>query len=217
MPAPSIPTWTPPAPPSEAVIAAQYAACFEACRKGRKGRFDLEDAVTLFSMSTRDGGSVGDETAGEGDIADGRKLASELRADFPALKIQFETVDEWVDVTVRRAPKNPPKPPPYPVEFWEALFHFCQDSLLAGGMLFVDTPVLREADTLTPRFNLPVTEHYSRRDDRGYDVEQYGKAVGILEEALRAPGYQVHRLYGMTVGHSRVGFDFDGKPTWVQR
>jgi len=54
----------------------------------------------VVRLSTRANGDVGDETPGKEDIAEGRRVARELRKAFPEARVELETVDEWVDVTV---------------------------------------------------------------------------------------------------------------------
>ena len=62
--------------------------------------FDTELDGDLVILSTREHGNVGEETVGDEDIAEARRIITELKAKFPKAKIDAEAVDEWVTVTV---------------------------------------------------------------------------------------------------------------------
>lgn len=68
--------------------------------------FTIEETENNILLDTRDHGDVGSETPGKEDIAEGKRIFKRLRKAFPASKyiMEFEVVDEWVTVAVRKEP-----------------------------------------------------------------------------------------------------------------
>lgn len=65
--------------------------------------FDFEVEDNVVSGTTREGGSVGDETPGDADIAEAKRLAVLVRQEFGSkVKVTVGTVDEWtnLDITI---------------------------------------------------------------------------------------------------------------------
>jgi hypothetical protein len=68
--------------------------------------FDFEDQEDRIMLDTRDNGNVGDETPGQEDVTEGRRLIKALRAAFPLHHCAFEIVDEWVHVDIKKRRKS---------------------------------------------------------------------------------------------------------------
>ena len=51
-------------------------------------------------FATRENGDVGTERAGRADVAEGFRVAKELRKRFPDANVDYDVVDEWVIVAV---------------------------------------------------------------------------------------------------------------------
>ena len=67
---------------------------------------DLEDRHDFISLTSRLHGNVGNETPGENDILEGKRLLEEVQKAFPASDFlsSFDVVDEWVCVELRKEP-----------------------------------------------------------------------------------------------------------------
>jgi hypothetical protein len=68
--------------------------------------FGMEDDDSHILLDTRSNGDVGSETPGEPDIEEGKRILKSLRENFPHHHSGIETVDEWVHVSIRKAPKS---------------------------------------------------------------------------------------------------------------
>ncbi len=71
--------------------------------------FDITDEETRIDLTSRDYGDVGSETPGKEDIKEGMRLFDLLKKVFKPSKweLRYETVDEWVTVSVRTTPWTP--------------------------------------------------------------------------------------------------------------
>lgn len=65
-----------------------------------------ENGSKYLLIDTRDNGDVGDESPGQKDIAEGRRIAKALREKYPELNVSLDVVDEWVQVAVDDGPKR---------------------------------------------------------------------------------------------------------------
>lgn len=68
--------------------------------------FDLHDEDDKFVLDTRQNGDVGSETPGKADIAEARRMALELKRQFPRHEVRCEAIDEWVLLEVSKAEKS---------------------------------------------------------------------------------------------------------------
>jgi hypothetical protein len=75
--------------------------------------FDGEDAAKRkLLFSTRDAGSVYDETPGKEDIKAAWRMVRAVEKEFPNVRGEVECVDEWTNVMLRVYPQTlPPRPP----------------------------------------------------------------------------------------------------------
>lgn len=81
--------------------------------KGNPGR---------ICFCTRDGGNVADETPGENDIRQARKIAIGLEHSFPNVRCSVSTCDEWTDLEVRVHSRRVATRPPTRRQMREALY-----------------------------------------------------------------------------------------------
>jgi len=73
---------------------------------------EVDEARGTFFFSTRDGGSVGDETPGKEDIGAARKVRKAIEERFGNVRGNIETIDEWTHLDFRVSPTIlPPRPP----------------------------------------------------------------------------------------------------------
>lgn len=70
--------------------------------------FDVLDEDGRILLESRDYGDVGEETAGQTDVKEGRRILHALRDRFPLDDFQssLDVCDEWVTVELRKEPRS---------------------------------------------------------------------------------------------------------------
>jgi hypothetical protein len=68
-----------------------------------KTYMDIEEAddTREILIATRENGNVYDDTAGAEDIKEAQRVQKILMKKFPGIKVQIETVDEWVHLSIK--------------------------------------------------------------------------------------------------------------------
>ena len=208
---PQIPPWTPPTPPPAVEVKSQYDAAFTACKTGGLRRyFDFEDAGESFTLDTRDGGSVGDETPGDGDIKAAKEIRAAIQLRFPLLSTSFETVDEWTSVTVHCKPRPAPEPPLHGKDFWREVLKVAVAALEAAGYKLLGEAGFLSGEAI--RLHLPIF-HREQRDSPS--TARRG-AIVALEALFRAPGYKGGCGY-VSAGGQTAGLELDTLPKWARK
>jgi len=208
---PQIPTWTPPTPPPAVDVKAQYDEAFKACKTGGLRRyFDFEDDGSSFTMDTRDGGSVGDETPGKGDIKAAGEIRASIQLRFALLSTSFETVDEWTSVTVHCKPRPAPAPPLHGKEFWQGVLDVAVVALEAAGYKLLGEAGFLSGESI--RLHLPI---FLREKRNSQTAEGRGARLA-LETLFRAPGYKGGCGY-VEAGGQLAGLELDTLPAWARK
>ncbi len=207
---PHVPLYLKPAPAPQAEIDKQYAEAVKAVQdRSISGYFDFEgDRGNYFTLATRDGGDVGEETPGEGDLKCGRAIAQKLRAKFPLLKIHSGPVDEWVSVGVHREKRPAPAAPPLTDEFCEKLLNYCAAVLKNAGFTFVEEPRLTKSEHMF----LPIVPHWTLLPGNQADNATMLRAVAVLTPALVGEGYGTVGFSYIQVGERLIAMKLEGLP-----
>jgi hypothetical protein len=69
--------------------------------RGLHTYMDVSRQGDELTIDTRDHGDVGEGRPGKEDLAEGRRVAVQLRERFPDLKVELDRIDEWVTIFVR--------------------------------------------------------------------------------------------------------------------
>lgn len=212
---PEIPAWTPPPVPSSEEVNAQYESALAACRdRSIRSYFDLEVEGDHFVMDTRDGGDICEETAGQADIDQGRKIRKEIKARFPLIRTAIEAVDEWVHVTVYNQPVPPPKRPSLGFEFWQQVGGALTSELESNGVKLVDSFAIFD---IRGSFciRIPVCSYNERDAESARECKLLAKTV--LEKFLKQARGFGGGGYDVTAAEQSASLEFNGRPPWISK
>jgi len=63
--------------------------------------FNYEYDDDEVRIETRDGGNIGEETAGEADMRAAREIRKKVYLALPLIDVELDTVDEWTVLTLK--------------------------------------------------------------------------------------------------------------------